>query len=96
LCRTRAALLRGSSKRCLRRWNGRLGDALIVTHPGCRENCYHSSDDDCDDGGYGSESALCDSCSDCTDCGQRTVAECTDACACTTAVCARGIVEWGS
>ena len=42
----------------------------------CRDECYHGSDGDCDDGGAGSEYSLCAACSDCTDCGARPMAVC--------------------
>ena len=38
---------------------------------GCFENCYYSSDNDCDDGGPGAEYGFCDLGSDCHDCGSR-------------------------
>jgi hypothetical protein len=39
--------------------------------PTCEEDCVHSSDNDCDDGGPGAEYSLCDLGSDCEDCGDR-------------------------
>jgi len=45
--------------------------------PGCYESCFHASDNDCDDGGQGSEYGLCDACSDCDDCGPRPLSQCT-------------------
>ncbi len=38
----------------------------------CHEDCNFSSDGDCDDGGVGSEYAICAEGSDCYDCGART------------------------
>mmetsp|Transcript_9115 Transcript_9115/g.23876 ORF Transcript_9115/g.23876 Transcript_9115/m.23876 type:complete len:1171 (+) Transcript_9115:57-3569(+) len=37
----------------------------------CTETCDYPSDDDCDDGGPGSQFAACDLGTDCTDCGPR-------------------------
>ena len=42
----------------------------------CNENCYHTSDGDCDDGGQGSEYSLCEICGDCADCGPRASSLC--------------------
>eukprot|EP00966_Prymnesium_polylepis_P107887 2498103-Prymnesium_polylepis.1 len=42
-----------------------------TTPQDCTEQCYHSSDGDCDDGGPSSEYGLCQYGSDCTDCGGR-------------------------
>ena len=39
----------------------------------CRESCYWTSDNDCDDGGPGSEYTACDLGADCIDCGPRAV-----------------------
>jgi len=39
----------------------------------CVENCYYSSDNDCDDGGAGSEYSICNLGNDCHDCGARYV-----------------------
>ena len=38
----------------------------------CEEDCRHSSDGDCDDGGLGAEYSLCRLGADCSDCGERT------------------------
>jgi len=37
----------------------------------CLDSCPYHSDDDCDDGGRGSEYGLCSACTDCHDCGPR-------------------------
>ena len=40
----------------------------------CQEQCYHSSDGDCDDGGPGAEYGACGYGMDCADCGTRALA----------------------
>jgi len=37
----------------------------------CTDTCFYASDTDCDDGGLGSEYAICNEGSDCADCGPR-------------------------
>lgn len=40
----------------------------------CNDQCMYKGDDDCDDGGPGSEYSICQSGSDCSDCGPRATA----------------------
>lgn len=37
----------------------------------CNEDCNHSQDNECDDGGPGAEYSICPNGSDCADCGDR-------------------------
>jgi len=47
----------------------------------CDDSCVHAFDGDCDDGGIGSEFALCSTLgTDCTDCGSRSSVNCADTC----------------
>jgi hypothetical protein len=57
-----------------RAWSavGRLGE-IVRQEEGvlCENACRWAGDDECDDGGPGSEFAVCDIGSDCADCGPR-------------------------
>ena len=43
----------------------------------CETSCSFSSDDECDDGGYGSDYSVCAPGSDCDDCGYRLSSNCS-------------------
>ncbi|MBW2462404.1 MAG: hypothetical protein JRH11_12220 [Deltaproteobacteria bacterium] len=45
--------------------------SLSAPEPLCNDSCEYSGDDDCDDGGSGSDYDLCELGTDCEDCGTR-------------------------
>lgn len=51
--------------------NEPLSSPTTFRDPDCRNTCYVSYNGQCDDGGYGSEHAICELGSDCDDCGPR-------------------------
>jgi hypothetical protein len=49
----------------------RLSEVGDFNRPGCWDNCIEARNDECDDGGFDSQSSLCSYGSDCFDCGPR-------------------------
>merc|ERR1711998_260597 len=47
------------------------GVSALYSGGGCSDTCRYAGDEACDDGGEGSEYALCDVGTDCEDCGER-------------------------
>ena len=52
---------------------GTLQGGIVTPSRACADTCAYSSDDECDDGGSGSEYTQCTLGEDCTDCGPRIV-----------------------